>query len=418
MRAPCIGPDRARARIRDKAVRVVEHVDALVIGGGPAGLMAAEALVTAGRRVLIAEAKPSAGRKFLMAGKSGLNLTKAEPFESFVANFGAAAPFLRPMLAGFGPDAVQRWARDLGQELFTGSSGRVFPQAMKASPLLRAWLARLSGAGVDLRSRWRWQGWHGGDLLFETPAGPARVAPQVTIFAMGGASWARLGADGAWASIMARRGVALAPFRPANMGLSVTWSPHMQRHFGAPVKGTALIAGAHVTRGEFVISARGLEGGGIYSVSAAVRDGADLFVDLMPDWSEERIAARLNQGSAKDSLPNRLRKALRLDPVRQALLLEFARPLPAGADLARLVKRLPLRHAGPRPIDEAISTAGGVMWDALDDGLMLRAIPGAFCAGEMLDWEAPTGGYLLTACLATGLWAGRAAAGYSRGRVS
>ncbi len=387
-------------------------VDALVVGAGPAGLMAAEALAAAGRRVVLAEGKPSVGRKFLMAGKSGLNLTKVEPFEVFLARYGSAAPHLRPMLEDFGPGDVEGWARGLGQDLFTGSSGRVFPEAMKASPLLRAWLARLSGAGVDLRIRWLWRGWEDDDCLFETPDGAMRITPQVTVFALGGASWARLGSDGAWAPVLARRDVALEPFRPANMGLSVAWSPHMQRHFGAPVKGTTLIVGTDVVRGEYVISARGLEGGGIYSVSAAVRDGADLFLDLMPDWSEDGIAARLSGVGTKDSLPNRLRKALRLDPARQALLSEFGRPLPAGTALARLIKRLPVRHAGPRPLDEAISTAGGVMWGALDGNLMLRAVPGSFCAGEMLDWEAPTGGYLLTACLATGLWAGRAAARY------
>jgi uncharacterized flavoprotein (TIGR03862 family) len=393
---------------------MAEAVDALVIGGGPAGLMAADALAQAGRRVVVAEGKPSAGRKFLMAGKSGLNLTKDEPFETFLAAFGEAAEPLRPMLEAFDMNDVQDWARGLGQEVFTGSSGRVFPVAMKASPLLRAWLGRLAGMGVELRTRWRWTGWEGADFLFDTPQGAARIAPGVTVLALGGASWARLGADGAWAGLLAERGVAVAPFKPANMGLAVEWSAPMARQFGRPVKGTALMAGEQVARGEYVISRRGLEGGGIYAISRAVREGAALWIDLMPDRSISQIAERLARPRGKTSLSNHLRKALQLDPARLALLMEFGRPLPEGAALARLIKALPVRHAGPRPLDEAISTAGGVMWRALDAGLMLRDLPGVFCAGEMLDWEAPTGGYLLTGCLATGLWAGRAAAGWGR----
>ncbi len=391
---------------------MAEAVDALVIGGGPAGLMAADALAQAGRRVVVAEGKPSAGRKFLMAGKSGLNLTKDEPFETFLAAFGEAAEPLRPMLEAFDMNDVQDWARGLGQEVFTGSSGRVFPVAMKASPLLRAWLGRLAGMGVELRTRWRWTGWEGADFLFDTPQGAARIAPGVTVLALGGASWARLGADGAWAGLLAERGVAVAPFKPANMGLAVEWSAPMARQFGRPVKGTALMAGEQVARGEYVISRRGLEGGGIYAISRAVREGAALWIDLMPDRSISQIAKRLARPRGKASLSNHLRKALQLDPARLALLMEFGRPLPEGAALARLIKAV--RHAGPRPLDEAISTAGGVMWRALDAGLMLRDLPGVFCAGEMLDWEAPTGGYLLTGCLATGLWAGRAAAGWGR----
>ncbi|ALG92064.1 NAD(FAD)-utilizing dehydrogenase [Actibacterium sp. EMB200-NS6] len=389
-------------------------MDALVIGGGPAGLMAADALAQAGRRVVVAEGKPSAGRKFLMAGKSGLNLTKDEPFDTFLAAFGEAAEPLRPMLEAFDMNDVQVWARGLGQEVFTGSSGRVFPVAMKASPLLRAWLGRLAGMGVELRTRWRWTGWEGADFLFDTPQGAARIAPGVTVLALGGASWARLGADGAWAGLLAERGFAVAPFKPANMGLAVEWSAPMARQFGRPVKGTALMAGDEVARGEYVISRRGLEGGGVYAISRAVREGAALWIDLMPDRSISQIAERLARPRGKTSLSNHLRKALQLDPARLALLMEFGRPLPEGAALARLIKALPVRHAGPRPLDEAISTAGGVMWRALDAGLMLRDLPGVFCAGEMLDWEAPTGGYLLTGCLATGLWAGRAAAEWGR----
>ncbi|WP_296765933.1 TIGR03862 family flavoprotein [Sediminimonas sp.] len=379
--------------------------DALVIGAGPAGLMAAEALAHAGRTVLVAEAKPSPARKFLMAGKSGLNLTRDEAFAQFLTAYGAAAPLLRPALAAFGPDAVRDWARGLGQPVFTGSSGRVFPTSMKASPLLRAWLARLDGLGVRLHTRWRWTGWPG-DFAFDTPDGVRLLRPRVAVLACGGASWARLGSDGAWAGLMGD--LPLAPFQPANVGFVVNWSAHMARHFGAPVKNVTLRAGGMVTRGEFVISRHGVEGGGIYALSRPLREGAALTLDLAPDLPLDAVRARLARPRGKASLANHLRKALRLSPVKQALLMEFARPLPD--DLAPLIKALPVPLAGPRPMDEAISTAGGLRLDALDGGLMIRDRPGTFAAGEMLDWEAPTGGYLLTACLATGLRAGRHAA--------
>ena len=382
--------------------------DALVIGAGPAGLMAADALAAAGRKVLICEARPSPARKFLMAGKSGLNLTKDEPQRAFLARYDARG--LDPMLEAFGPAEAMGWARGLGQEVFTGSSGRVFPVAMKASPLLRAWLARLGAAGAELRTRWRWAGFDGAALAFETPAGKTVLRPAVTVLALGGASWPRLGSDAAWVPWLAGKGVTIAPFRPANMGLTVAWSDHMVRHFGAPVKGAALVAGGQRERGEFVISARGIEGGGVYAVSRAVREGAALTLDLAPDRSLAEVAGRLAGGAGKESLPNWLRKVLRLDPVRIALLQEWGRPLPKGERLARPIKALPVRHAGPRPIAEAISSAGGIARESLTEDLELRTLPGVFAAGEMLDWEAPTGGYLLTACLATGLWAGRAAA--------
>ncbi len=388
---------------------------ALVIGAGPAGLMAAEVLAGRGLRVTVAEAKPSVARKLLMAGKSGLNLTRQEPGDRFRAAYAEAAAWLAPMLDAFGPEEVAAWAEGLGQPLFTGSTGRVFPVAMKASPLLRAWLARLAGQGVTLRTRWRWLGWDGPSAVFDTPDGSQAVQAQVTVLALGGASWPRLGSDGAWAGLLQAEGAVVAPFRPANAGLRVDWSPHMARHFGAPVKGTRLSAGGDDSRGEFVISRRGLEGGGIYTLSRPLREGAALRLDLLPDLTEAEITARLARPRGRASMANHLRKALRLDPARQALLAEFARPLPEGPALAARLKALEVPHQGLRPLEEAISTAGGLTRDAMDEGLMLRARPGTFAAGEMLDWEAPTGGYLLTACFATGRHAGLAAAAYAGG---
>lgn len=392
---------------------MTETWDAVVIGAGPAGLMAAEELGRAGHQVLVAEAKPSVARKLLMAGKSGLNLTKDEPFERLISQYGGAAGWLTPMIRAFDARAVQDWAQGLGSELFTGSTGRVFPTVMKASPLLRSWLARLDGFGVQTRARWRWAGWDGVMLVFETPDGTQRVAARTVVLALGGASWARLGSDGAWASHLREKGIALAPFHPANAGLLVDWSTHMQPQFGQPLKGIALHAGNLSSRGEAVISERGLEGGGIYSICAAVRDGEDLRIDLLPDLVEAEVSRQLSRPRGKATFSNHLRKVLKLGPARTALLQEFGRPLPQDTQaLARLIKALPVKHAGLRPINEAISTAGGVCRQALDEGLMLKQTPGTFCAGEMLDWEAPTGGYLLTACLATGRWAGRAAADY------
>lgn len=395
-----------------------QQIEALVIGAGPAGLMAAEVLAEAGHRVVIAEAKPSIGRKFLMAGKSGLNLTKAEPGGQFLAAYGGGGDWLGPMLDAFGPDQVQDWARGLDQAVFTGSTGRVFPVAMKASPLLRAWAARLGAAGATVRTRWRWQGWDGTEALFATPNGEVRVTAGVTVLALGGASWARLGSDGQWAGELDRNGVALAPFRGANVGVQVAWSPQMARCFGMPVKGVALRTETSRHRGEFVVSQHGLEGGGIYAVSAALRDGASVTLDLLPDWDIAKVQTALARPRGKASLSTHLRKVLRLDPVKIALLQEFGRPLPVGDALAARIKALPLRHSGMRPMDEAISTAGGVRRDAVTDGLMLTARPGVFVAGEMLDWEAQTGGYLLTGCLATGRWAGQAAADWAKDTVS
>ena len=381
---------------------------ALVIGAGPAGLMAADQLLRAGVATILAEAKPSPARKLLMAGKSGLNLTKDEPLADFVAHYAESADWLGPFLARFGPAQVQDWARALGQPVFTGSSGRVFPRVMKGSPLLRAWLGDLRRRGLDLRTRWRWTG--APDFTFDTPEGTRTLHPAATVLALGGASWARLGSDGAWAALLAERGVPLAPFQPANMGFVVDWSPHMGQHFGAPLKNIALIAGRQHVRAEAVITSRGLEGGGIYAVSRALRDGAALHVDLFPDLAPTRLSERLMARPKGESATNTLRK-LGVTGARLALVLECARPFPADSESrAKVLKKLPIPVIEPCPMDEAISTAGGIRRDALSDDLMLNALPGVFAAGEMLDWEAPTGGYLLTACLATGLHAGQAAA--------
>ena len=367
---------------------------ALVIGAGPAGLMAAEVLSGAGVAVTLVDRMPSVGRKFLMAGKSGLNLTKVE--EDFAAGYGAMPPALAAALNGFGPEAVMAWAEGLGQPLFTGSTGRVFPTVMKASPLLRAWMGRLAAQGVAVRTRWRWTGWDGAAAVFETPDGAERVTADAIVLALGGASWRRLGSDGAWAGWVE----GTAPFKPANCGFVVDWSAHMAPHLGQPVKGVRLSAGDLSSRGEFVVSGRGIEGGGLYEVSRAMRDGAALTLDLLPDRTVEQVRAALARPRGKASLSNHLRKVLKLDGVRAALLNEFGRPFPE--DLAPLIKALPVRHDGPRPLDEAISVAGGLTFAALTDDLMLRDRPGVWAAGEMLDWEAPTGGYLLTASMATG----------------
>ncbi|WP_313348528.1 TIGR03862 family flavoprotein [Paracoccus sp. (in: a-proteobacteria)] len=399
--------------------------EALVIGAGPAGLMAAEVLAGQGARVMVTEAMPTPARKFLMAGKSGLNLTRDEPWDLFVTRYGGSAPREPAPLAGpgprppgyltneeFGAREVMAWARGLGVDLFTGSTGRVFPVGMKASPLLRAWLSRLAKQGVELRTRWRWTGFQGQGWRFDVPGGIRVLAPRVVVLALGGASWPRLGSDAAWVPWLAGRGVDVTPFRPANMGFRVDWSVQMARHFGQAVKGVALHVGDRIGRGEWVVTAEGIEGGGVYEVSAAMRDGAEAFVDLAPDLATGELARRFARAPLKLSVGNRLRRVLG-DPLRAALLMEWGRPLPTEPNrLAARAKALRLRHAGPMDMARAISSAGGISAESLTDALELKALPGVFAAGEMLDWEAPTGGYLLTGCLATGHRAGRGAAAY------
>ena len=384
---------------------------ALVIGGGPAGLMAAEQLIKAGLSVTIAEAKPTLGRKFLMAGKSGLNLTMDEPVSAFLPHYYDARTHLDPMIASFGPQEVKEWTEKLGQQIFVGTSGRVFPKVMKASPLLRAWIARLLDAGVRLRTNWKLSGLSENNAQFQTPDGAKNIIADVVVLAMGGASWARLGSDGAWVEQFGP----ITPFQPANCAFAMDWSNHMTKFFGTPIKNITLRAGDMISRGEIIVSRNGIEGGGIYSVSRTLRTGVPLTIDLRPDWTVDRVETALSKPRGKDSQTNHLRKALKLDPIKIALMRELTPQLPQDAKaLAKMVKCLSIKTLEPRPMDEAISTAGGISWIRLDAGLMLMDRPGIFCAGEMIDWEAPTGGYLITACLATGRWAGLHAAQYAQ----
>lgn len=382
-----------------------------IIGGGPAGLMAAEVLSTAGYSVTVFEAMPTVGRKFLLAGKSGLNITHSEDYRRFTTRFGSAVERLRPALDAFRPEDVRAWAEGLGTETFIGSSGRVFPTVMKASPLLRAWLARLEAQGVTILRLHRWTGFEGDGLVFESPEGRKIIHADATVLALGGASWPRLGSDAAWLPWLRDRGVSIADFKPANCGFDVAWSPVFRERFaGSPLKSVTATSDAGTFPGEFVVSRHGIEGSLVYAHAAALRDRIEadgqavLLVDLAPGRAVERIAAALARQGSKESLSNRLRKAAGIDGVKAALVREMA----ADADLhdpqqlAQLIKALPIRVIRTRPIEEAISSAGGIAWDGVDGNYMLTAQPGIFVAGEMLDWEAPTGGYLLTACLATG----------------
>ncbi len=421
---------------------------ALVIGAGPAGLMAAEVLLQAGWEVAVYDAMPSVGRKFLLAGKGGMNLTHSEPLNVFETRYGDRQPQLARMLQHFGPAQLRDWVQALGFSTFVGSSGRVFPTDMKAAPLLRAWLHRLREAGLRLHMRHRWTGWAGsteGDtatsltpsptptqgLRFDTPQGPVTCGAEAVVLTLGGASWARLGSDGAWAPWLAGQGVAVAPLRPSNCGFDLQggWSEHFSSRFaGMPFKSVALRAvdaqgNGFQRKGEFVATATGVEGSLVYAASALLRDEitahgqATFHLDLLPDKTPGQVLAEVRYPRGARSLSSHLKSRLHLDGIKMALLYEkLSKAAMADPEqLAAAIKGLPLTLAAARPVDEAISTAGGVRFDALTDGLMLKNMPGVFCAGEMLDWEAPTGGYLLTACFATGVMAGQGVAEWAKG---
>lgn len=398
-----------------------------IVGGGPAGLIAAETARDAGAQVELYDAMPSVGRKFLLAGKGGLNLTHSEPLTALLSRYGPSRSAIAPCIEAFNPEAIKRWARGLGIETFVGSSGRVFPTDMKSAPLLRACLRRLRAIGVCIHVRHQWTGWTDrGELQFETTRGVAAIKTDATILALGGASWPKCGSDAAWVPILQRRRIPIAALRPANCGFDVGWSELVRKKFsGCPVKSVAVIVkdiqgGETTQRGEFVVTETGVEGGVIYSVSASIRDeiaqtgGATIWLDLSPDREESNLVLELSRARGSRTIASHLRRRVRIDGVKSALLHEvlpkedFRNPV----RLAGAIKRLPLRLAAPRPVEEAISTAGGVRFEALDERLMIRDLPGVFCAGEMLDWEAPTGGYLLTACLATGRAAGIGAVGW------
>ncbi|MCF0015171.1 TIGR03862 family flavoprotein [Pseudomonas stutzeri] len=385
-----------------------------IIGGGPAGLMAAEVLGQAGVNVDLYDAMPSVGRKFLLAGVGGMNITHAEDYAAFVSRYGERAGDLRPLLDAFSPDSLREWIHGLGIDTFVGSSGRVFPSDMKAAPLLRAWLKRLRESGVQLHTRQRWLGWdEHGALRIAGPQGETQVEADATLLALGGGSWARLGSDGAWVPLLQNRGIAIAPLQPANCGFEVAgWSEHLREKFaGAPLKTVSLeLPGEAPRKGEFVLTATGIEGSLVYALSAPIRntinrDGAaTVLLDLLPDRTLTQIASALARPRGSQSMAKHLHRQLKLDGAKAALLRELtdATTFQAPQALAAAIKALPIRLVRPRPLDEAISSAGGVPFEELDEGLMLRRLPGVFCAGEMLDWEAPTGGYLLTACFASG----------------
>jgi uncharacterized flavoprotein (TIGR03862 family) len=392
-----------------------------IIGGGPAGLMAAEVLSQAGVKVDLYDAMPSVGRKFLMAGKGGMNITHSEPYDKFLSRYGSRRAYIKPMLDAFGPDALRAWLRNLGVETFVGSSGKVFPVDMKAAPLLRAWLHRLRVNGVSFYMRHQWSGWDDDDMLrFLTPAGETIISADAVVLALGGGSWARLGSTGAWVPLLAQRGVAVEPLQPSNCGFDVDWSEFFQSRFaGQPLKSVLASftnsAGTEFRQlGELIVTANGVEGSLIYKMSAMLREQisatgmATVYLDLVPSKDKQFLIGRISQPRGKHSMASHLRKRIGIDGLKAGLLREvllkedFNDPI----RLCAAIKALPIKLVAARPIDEAISSAGGVAFEALDEHLMLRDVPGVFCAGEMLDWEAPTGGYLLTACFASGRVAG------------
>lgn len=406
------------------------ETDVAIVGGGPAGLMAAEHLSSRGWRVDLFDAMPSVGRKFLLAGRGGLNLTHSEPFERFRQRFDERSDVLRPWLEGFTPEALRAWCLGLGVETFVGTSGRVFPQEMKAAPLLRAWLSRLRRQGASVHTRHRWAGWDDhGALTFQHAETTVTCRAKATLLALGGGSWSRLGSDGRWVPWLSERGVSVAPLRAANCGFDVAptspdrvaWSAHLsERHAGQPVKPVTLtltdVHGQTETRqGEFVVTQTGIEGSLVYAFASRIRglierDGeATVWLNLLPDHAPEQVLAEVSRPRGPRSLATHLKSRLGLHGLKVALLHELLDKgqLQDARVLAAAIQHLPVRLLRTRPMDEAISTAGGVRFEALDDRLMLTALPGVFCAGEMLDWEAPTGGYLLTATLATGLGAAR-----------
>lgn len=384
-----------------------------IIGAGPAGLMAAEKLSATGLPVTIYERMPTAARKFLMAGRGGLNLTHSEPLDKFLSRYGSAQTFLTPYITDFTPDALRAWCEGLGQETFVGSSGRIFPKAMKASPLLRAWLIRLQVAGVEIKYGHTWQGWEGDQLVFSSREGTKKVKAAATLLALGGASWPRLGSDGSWVGILKAKGVDVSPLRPANCGFTVAWSPIFRAKFaGQPVKPVMLTSQGQSVQGEIMLTESGIEGGAVYALSSLMRTEIEkrgkcpITLDLRPDITLEDLQQRLKKPKGRDSVSNHLRKAGGLSPAAIGLVNEILFQK-KGVELARLVKELPLTLTGTSDIERAISSAGGIKLDQIDQNFMLTSLPGIFVAGEMLDWEAPTGGYLLQATFSTAVQAAK-----------